>query len=313
VPRTAASRAYRRPMSERLTNVGSRPQAYGPAEWALTVMIGLIWGSAYLWIALGVDHLDPAVVAMGRVALGAAALAMFPGARVRIGRQDWARLATIAVVGNAGPALLLAIAETDLDSAVAGMVTAGTPVLALVVGSLMLRSFPRTPQVVGIGLGFVGIVMMTAPSLRGANAAPLGIALVLITTVGYAFNGNLVVPLQQRYGGAAVVMWALIISTVLLAPYGALTVSNSEFTASAVVAVVILGVVGTGAARALATTLAGRVGGPRMSTTAYIIPVVAIVLGVVFRGEVVAPIALAGVVVVLFGAYLASRAVVEPS
>ena len=76
-----------------------------------------------------------------------------------------------------------------------------------------------------------------------------------------------------------------------------------------VIAVLILGIIGTGIVRALSTTLAGRVGGPRMTTTTYLIPVVAIVLGVVFRSEVVQPIAMAGVVVVLSGAYLATRAV----
>jgi drug/metabolite transporter (DMT)-like permease len=67
--------------------------------------------------------------------------------------------------------------------------------------------------------------------------------------------------------------------------------------------------VGTGLARVLATTLAGRVGGPRMTTTTYLIPVVAIILGVVFRDEVVQPIALAGVAVVFLGAFAATRAV----
>ena len=74
-------------------------------------------------------------------------------------------------------------------------------------------------------------------------------------------------------------------------------------------AVVILGVIGTGVARSLAATLAGRAGAPRMSTTSYLIPVVAIVLGVAFRGETVAPVAIVGVGIVLAGAVIASRAV----
>ena len=73
--------------------------------------------------------------------------------------------------------------------------------------------------------------------------------------------------------------------------------------------VVVLGALGTGGARALAATLAGRVGAPRMSTAAYFIPIVAIVLGITFRGETIAPVAVAGVAVVLIGAYAATRAV----
>ena len=170
-------------MPNSLTNVGSRPAAYGPAEWVLTVVIGLIWGSAFLWIALGVDHLSPGVVAFGRVALGAAALAAFPRSRTPIARRDWGLIVVVAVVGNAGPAWLFAQAETELDSAIAGMITAGTPILALVVASLMLRRLPAAAQALGITLGFIGIVLMTVPSLVGANATPLGASLVLVATV----------------------------------------------------------------------------------------------------------------------------------
>lgn len=296
-------------MASPLTNVGSHTDAYGPTEWGLTVTIGIVWGSAFLWIALGVDHLAPGVVAFGRVLLGAVALALFARARRRIDRSDWARIGAVAVLGNAGPALLFAMAETSLDSAVAGMVTAATPILSLIVAAMLLRSLPGRAQVVGIILGFIGIFMMTLPSLAGSEANPVGVGLVFMATVGYAISGNLLVPLQQRYGGPAVTMWALVVSSVVLLPFAAVSIDESEFAASAVIAVVILGVVGTGIVRAMAATLAGRVGAPRMSTTTYLIPIVAIVLGVVFRDEVVAPIAIGGVVVVLVGAYVATRAV----
>ena len=296
-------------MGSPLTNVGSNTDAYGPVEWMLTLAIGVIWGSAFLWIALGVDHLSPGVVALGRVALGAVALAMFPAARRRIERDDWARVGAVAVIGNAGPALLFAMAETELDSAVAGMITSGTPILSLVVASLLLRALPPRTQAIGIGLGFLGIVLMTLPSLRGTDAAPTGVVLVFLATIGYGISGNLLVPLQQRYGGPAVTLWALSASVLVLAPFGLLTVSESDFTTSSVIAVVILGVVGTGVARSLAATLAGRVGAPRMSTTTYLIPVVAIVLGVTFRDETVDPISIVGVAIVLLGAFIASRAI----
>ena len=90
-----------------LTNVGTHTDAFGPVEWGLMLTIGLIWGSAFLWIAIAVDHLSPGVVAFGRVSLGAAALAMFPRARKLIDRADWGRLIAIALIGNASPALLL--------------------------------------------------------------------------------------------------------------------------------------------------------------------------------------------------------------
>jgi drug/metabolite transporter (DMT)-like permease len=151
--------------------------------------------------------------------------------------------------------------------------------------------------------------MMTMPSLRGADAAPLGVGLVFLATVGYGISGNLLVPLQQRYGGPAVTLWALIISSGVLAPLAVLTIDESEFTASAMIAVLILGVVGTGVAGSRGAPGGGGGGAPRMSTTTYLIPIVAIGLGVAFRDEVVEPIAIFGVVLVLLGAVIASRAV----
>lgn len=296
-------------MAAPLTNVGSRTGAYGASEWGLTLAIGIIWGSAFLWIAVGVDHFSPGVVAFGRVALGAGALAMFSRARKRIDRADWSRVVVVAVVGNAAPALLYSTAETSLDSAVAGMVTAGVPIVSLVIAALLLRQLPGRAQAIGITLGFVGIFMMTLPSLRGTHADPVGVGLVLLAVIGYGISGNLLVPLQQRYGGLAVTMWALVLSSFMLFPFAIATVGESDFAMSSLVAVVILGVVGTGIVRALGATLAGRVGAPRMSTTAYLIPVFAIVLGVVFRDEVVLPVAIVGVVVVLVGAFIATRAV----
>ncbi|MCJ7725552.1 MAG: DMT family transporter [Acidimicrobiia bacterium] len=292
-----------------LTNVGSNTAAFGPSEWALMLTLGLIWGSAFLWIAIAVDHLAPGPVAWGRTALGAAALALFPAARRKIDRADWGRLAAIALIGNAAPVLLFAIAETELDSAVAGMLTSGSPLFSLLVASLMLRSIPGKTQVIGIGIGFAGIVLMTIPSLQGAEAAPLGVSLVLLAVVCYGVNGNLVVPLQQRYGGPAVAMWALMVSSVALLPIGVTGLSESEFVWSSIVALLILGVVGTGFARSLSATLAGRAGAPRMATSSYLIPIIALALGALFRDEIVHPIAIAGVAVALAGAWIATRAI----
>lgn len=296
-------------MAAPLTNVGSHPGPYGPTEWGMTFGLGLIWGSAFLWIAIAVETMSPGVVAFGRLALGAAALAMFPRARRRIDRADWGRILIIAFFGNAGPALLFAAAETNLDSSVAGMVTSATPVVSLVVAAVILRKLPGRSQVIGISLGFVGIIALTLPSLVGAQATPFAIFLVVLATVGYGIMSNVVVPLQQKYGGPAVMLWSLVVSVFMLAPLAGASLGTSTFSTPSMLALLVLGVVGTGFSRALSATLAGRVGGPRMTTATYQIPIIAIILGVVFRDEVVAPISVVGVAIVLFGAYFATRAV----
>ena len=100
---------------------------------------------------------------------------------------------------------------------------------------------------------------------------------------------------------------AQLVALVIVAPIGLLQLSDSSWSWESALAMVPVGVLGTGAAFALMATLTGRVGGPRASVAIYFLPVVAIVLGVVILGESVEPIALVGVLVVMAGAWIASR------
>jgi drug/metabolite transporter (DMT)-like permease len=147
------------------------------------------------------------------------------------------------------------------------------------------------------------------PKRRHRTEAPslLGIALLLVAVVGYGVSNNIIVPLQQTYGAPAIVGRALIISSLLLAPVGVFGLSRSDLTAESLTAVAILGVVGTGTARALNATLAGRTGAARSALTTYLAPVVAIALGVTVRNDHIQATELAGTALVIAGAYLTSR------
>ncbi len=162
-------------------------------------------------------------------------------------------------------------------------------------------------HVTGIGLGFIGVTAMAGPELSGADASAIGIALTLTAVLGYALTGNVVVPLQQRYGGMAVVANAQALSAVILLPIGLAGLSASEFKTGPVLAVAFLGVMGTGVARSLSATLAGRAGPQRSGVPAYLAPVVAIILGVAVRDESVDTIQIVGLVVALVGAFLIAR------
>ena len=290
----------------KLTGTGSRA-SFEPLDWLLVVIVGVTWGSAYLWIAIGLEALAPSVIACLRVALGAAALFAFPAARRRIDTRDWPYVTIVAIAGNGGPALLFALAEERLDSAVVGMLVAAAPVLTLVLAFSLGNRHVRTVHVAGIGLGFVGVVAMAAPELGGADASVLGIALTLTAVLGYALTGNVVVPLQQRYGSMAVVANAQALSAVVLFPLALGGLAESTLAAGPILAVVFLGVMGTGVARALSATLAGRAGPQRSGVPGYLAPVVAIILGVAIRDESVDPIQIAGLVLVLIGAFLIAR------
>lgn len=289
------------------TASGTNLSSFGVVEWALLIGTSLIWGSSFLWISVALRDLAPGVIAVVRLLLGAAALSVVPAARRPVHRSDWPRILLIAVAGNAGPALLFAVAQQSVDSSVAGMINSGVPLLTLAITVMLTRLAPGRLQVIGLIVGFGGILAMALPNLSGADAAPLGIGLLLLAITGYAITNNVMVPIQQQYGSLPVVTRSLWVGAVLMVPVGAVGLAESQATWQAAGAMAILGVAGTGFARSLHASLVGRAGAARASLVAYLIPVVAIVLGVVVLDERVSAVELSGVGLVLTGAFLASR------
>lgn len=304
---TDTSTAPRRRLLE--AGEGASFDAFAPRDWGFIAAIAVTWGSSFLFIAIGLDSLAPGVVSLARVGLGALTLSLFPRARKRIeDRSDLVRIAVLGQLWIGVPFLLFPIAQQHVDSSVAGMINASMPIAAATWGIVLLRRLPGRIQLVGLLVGFLGIVGVFLPQLRESEATAFGALLLLAAVVMYGLSTHLVVPLQQRYGGIAVIWRAQLSALVLIAPVGLWQLPASTFTWSSAAAMVPLGVVGTGLALVWMADLAGRVGGSRAAVAIYLVPIVAIALGVVVRDEAVSPLALGGMVLVLLGAFLTSRA-----
>ncbi len=291
------------------THAGTHAHAFGAQEWLLLVSVALIWGASFFLIDIGLRAFAPSVIAMWRVGLGALSLAIVPAARKPIERQDITRVATLGVVWMGIPLILFPVAQQWIDSVVAGMLNAAVPLAAAAWATMLLGRLPRRNQALGLVLGFAGVLAISLPELRGAQASPLGVALVLLAVVLYGLSQNLAVPLQQRHGAAPVLLRALLVALLVLLPFALLGLRDSRWEWGPALAMLPLGVLGTGVAYVLMTTLVGRVGAARGSIAIYFVPIVAIGLGVAFLGERVAGMAVAGTGLVLAGAWLTSRRV----
>ena len=289
------------------TGQGSRTESFGATEWLLLAGVALIWGSSFLFIDNGLQAQEPGVIAVARVALGVAALSLVPAARRPIGREDRVRVAFLGVIWAGLPLLLFPVAQQWIDSSVAGMLNGAVPLAGAAWAVLLLRRpLPRI-HAVGLLLGFAGVLAISWPELQGSRATMVGASLVVLAVLCYGLAVNLAVPLQQRHGALPVLLRAQLAALVLLAPFGLWGLGGSRFAWGPVLAMLPLGVLGTGLAFVLMTTLVGRVGGPRGAVATYFIPVVAIVLGVALLDERVAAAAVAGTALVVAGAWLTSR------
>ena len=293
--------------SSRFSGEGTNLGNFNRGDWALLLTISLIWGSSFLWIAIGLDAFHPGVIALFRMVFGAAVLGFVPAARRPMPRSTWPALAVVALAGNMAPAVFFPLAQERVESSVAGMLNSAGPILVLLMSIVMLRRAPERAQVMGLCVGLAGAMTIAIANLSGADAEPLGVLFVLCAVTGYSISNNFLPPLAQAYGGAAVMGRAMVVSSVLLAPWGLWGLTESTFEWRPALAIVILGVFGTGIARSMFANLGGRVGAPRSALVGYLVPVVAIVLGVVVRDESVGPAELAGTGLILLGAALISR------
>jgi drug/metabolite transporter (DMT)-like permease len=290
-----------------LTAVGTNQDAFQLLDWSLLGGIALIWGSSFLFMAIGLDAFRPGVVTLARIGLGTAALALIPAARRSIGRTDLGRVVFLGVIWIGVPLTLFPIAQQWIDSSVAGMINGAVPITTAVWATALLGRLPGRRQIIGIAIGFVGVLAIFAPELGDTSATALGAGLALAAVTLYGLAANMAVPLQQRYGALPVLLRAQLSSLPIVVPIGLWQLSGSHWDWGSALAMVPLGVLGTGLAFVFMTNLVGRVGGPRGSIAIYFVPIVAILLGVVVREESVEPLSLVGAALVLLGAWVASR------
>jgi len=280
---------------------------FSSGDWGLLAAVAAMWGSSFLFIDIGVDHLAPELVALLRLAFGAATLAVVPAARGRVPRAAWPTIALLGVVWMAAPFVLFAVAQQSIDSSLAGMLNGAAPLFTAIIAGLAARRLPSGRRTAGLLIGLAGVVAISWPSVQDAQATAAGAGLVVLATMLYGVAINLAGPLERRHGALPVIWRAQLVALALVAPFGLAGVPESTFAWSSVVAVAVLGCLGTAVAFVAFTTLAGRVGSSRASVAVYFLPAVAIALGVVFRDETIAAVSLLGTGLVTAGAYVTSR------
>lgn len=289
------------------TAPGSHRHAFGVVEWVLLGAIAAIWGSSFLLIAEALESLSPPLITAGRFGLGLLTLVLFPAARRPIAPADWRPVALIALIWMVLPMYLFPIAQQWISSSLAGMINGALPLFASVVAAILLRRAPGRMQVAGLAVGFAGVAAVSLAGGADFDNGYFGVGLLILAVACYGLGVNLAVPLQQRYGALPVLLRALAIATLLTLPLGVVNLPNSEIATTSLLALLALGSLGTGLAYVAMTTLVGRAGATRGSVATYFIPIVALILGVTFRDESAPPAALAGIGMILLGAYLTSR------
>lgn len=291
-------------------SIGARPGPPQPASdgrvgnLILLIGPGLIWGASFLFIAEGLRSIGPNGVTFVRILVGFLTLALVPAARRPVARVDWPAVGALGVVWMAFPLSMFPFAEERVSSALTGMLNGATALFVAIVAALIARRLPSRGVAVGLGVGLAGAMLIAWPTLHEGESSLTGILLILVALMSYGVALNLARPLQQRNGALPVVWRALAVALALTAPLGIPDLAAARWIPAAVFSLLALGALGTGLAYALLAVAAGRVGATRASATTFLIPPVALVLGMAVRAEHVAPVSALGGLVCVAGAWL---------
>jgi drug/metabolite transporter (DMT)-like permease len=284
--------------------------------WIAFAAMSLIWGVPYLLIRIAVRHgVTPATLAFGRVALAAVvllALAWRAGT-LRTLRGHWTALFAYAVAEVAIPFPAIAYGEQRLSSSLSAILISTMPLLIALLSLRINRSQRPTPtRAVGLVLGFGGVVALVGIDVAGKSSELVGAVAILIAAVGYTFGSTLINLRLTRLDPRATMGASLGIAAVMLAPYAAIDRPQGVPGAGAIASVVVLGLLCTAAAFVIFAVLIAEAGTSRASVITYVNPVVAVILGVGLLGEHLGPGAVAGLLLVLAGSWLATTGRLPP-
>jgi drug/metabolite transporter (DMT)-like permease len=284
------------------------------ANWLLFGLLGLIWGSSFLWIKIGVEAIGPFTLVTLRCAFAAAFLLVV----VRLAREPLPRsrgvvahLAVIGVLSIFLPFVLIAWGEDHVDSGLAAVLNATTPLFTVPIAALFLRDEPlRLNRTLGVLVGFIGVVVVVWPTLAaGSSADPLALPAQIAITLGslsYAFGAvyarRFVTGVKPMVISLGMVSFGLLYTLPLAVAIDMPRWAGLDL--GAVVASAWLGILGSGVALLIFYRLLHDWGPTRTHVVVYLLPPVGVALGVLLLDEPLYASLLLGTVLIIGGAAL---------
>ena len=283
-----------------------------PSKWLPGfIALGLVWGLSFLFVELALISFTPIGIAFLRGLLGAVSLLVLVAvARQKLPRvwRHWLHISVVAVLLNAAPGFLFALGQETVSSSIAGVINATTPLMTvLIIISFFRDQTPTFDQLVGIVLGFCGILLVMEIFSSSNQASVAGVITLLMATLCYGlampYAKRFVSPLPYSpYVLAASQVSASAILTALPAMLWGIT--HDVVTAPSLAGIALLGVLGTGVAYVWNYRNIELAGSVVASSVTYITPVVAVVAGVLVLGDELSTSQIAGGILIVLSALL---------
>jgi drug/metabolite transporter (DMT)-like permease len=280
------------------------------SDWAILAALALIWGGAFFLIGVAVRHVSPFSYVLMRLTLAAAAMwAILAWRRepLALPREAWGAIVLLALLNNALPFTLFGWAQTHIASGLASILNATTPIWGVIVAHLFTADEKITPRkLAGVAVGFAGVAVMIGPGLLSTlGGGVLAELACVVAALAYAMAG-VWARRFKRMGVSpfSVTTGQLTVGAAMMLPVAA--IGDKPWTMAfpplqAWAAIATLAIVCTALGDVLYFRLIDRAGATNALLVTLLVPPTAILLGVLFLGEVIAPHDFAGLALIGLG------------
>ncbi len=261
-------------------------------EWLAFIGLGLMWGSSFYWIKIALVELGPVTLVAQRLLFAAIALgllAFYRKSKAPIERAEWGALVVLGLTNVAFPFVLTSWGELHIDSAVASITLSTVPLITTVIAYFYLRDDRLTAaRAIGLLLGFAGVVVLILRDAQiNLESSLFGQAALLGAAVLYSISGVYAKRRTKNISLTYQAFFPILVADIAIWAVLPFVESPLKIPASPEVwmAILWLGMLGSGAAYLLYFYLLHAIGPTRTSLVTYTFPLTGIVMGVLFLGE----------------------------
>lgn len=280
--------------------------------WVTFSILCVLWGVPYFFIKLALTDVSPVGVAWGRLTLGALVLVplalhrgtFFPALKHKI------PIIAFAVAELVFPFSLISFGEQWISSSLAGILIATVPLTVIIIGPLFgVREKVGPRRLLGLCVGLIGVVVLLGIDTIRGHEQWLGVACLFGAVIGYAVGPLIIERYLRDVDELGALSASLALASIILLPWAVWTAPDAVPATVSVVSIGILGIFCTALALLLYFYLINEAGAARASVVAYVCPAIAALLGVLVLHEHFGIGSAAGLVLILFGSWLAAGGV----
>ena len=262
-----------------------------PKHWLVFILLGAIWSSSFMWIKIAVQEIGPITLVAFRVLFGLLfGIIVIFIQQVPLARsfKEWSPLLLLGITNVAIPFFLISWGEQSIDSAVAAILDATVPLFTILIAHYLLQDDKMTwPKVLGLLIGFAGVIVLMSKDIGASFGSILGQLAVVLACAFYAGSAVFARKTTEDTPGILRSAGPLISATVVmwLATFFVESPVKIPQLGITWIALLFLGILGSGLAFVLAYYLIHEIGPTRTSMVTYLFPLGGVILGVAFLNE----------------------------